>query len=255
MFWFLMGSFGIFAGMLMYMWAGIIWAALRAFVILIWDIFLSCYRSMVVEPKLNENDFMENKLLEKRLEEAAQQQRHDDEILGQHNRIIRAALNSVNEMRMRYPYAEELLYEEYQRRFPSASVGQLREFEDKIRESHLRREMDYSVRGKTNTSYTLADLNGLNPIEQKREDPLVMKIFKINSDYLLQTNNIDTGEQCLLQSKDYFTIIRTQVKILESQNKLREAKKNIKSQEVHEIFDNVNSTTQDFRRNRMGFID
>jgi hypothetical protein len=58
-----------------------------------------------------------------------------------------------------------------------------------------------------------------------------------------------------MQSKDYLSIARAEVKIIEAQTKLREQKENIHAKIIDDIFKSVNDSTQEFRRNRMGFID
>jgi hypothetical protein len=249
----LFGMFWIIVSVVFYLWVNIVWEVIKQVSKMLWAIFMGCYQSFFVEPKLDENKYMENKLLEQRLAEAAEQKDYDEELLGKHNRIIKAAMVSSNEMRMRYPYAEELLFEEYVRQFSVLSVDQIKAFEDRIRESHLRREMNYAINGKVDAQYELKDLMGLTPLEYKSEGRIAFKIYKIKNDYILYINN--RGEETILQSKDYFTILRTRVKVLEEQRRLSNLDDMISSSNIKSIFNSLVDSTQDFRRNRNGFID
>lgn len=247
-------AFCSFFAMIFYLLWGVIWNLIKLFFVTLWQVFIGIYSACVLA-KLDRSGFTENKLLEERLEEAAKQNKHNDQILGQHNRIIKAAMIALNEMRIKYPYSDESLFKEYQQKFSSASVKQLQDIEEKIRASHTRNEINYSVNGRTCRQYTLADINGLEPLEERREDPIIMRIYKIDTDYILHIKDIDINGNYLLQSKDYFVIVRVQLKVAETQKELYAMKRNIQAHQINDIFSNVSVTTQDFRRTRMGFID
>lgn len=237
------------------------WAAIIAFqlsyiaAIVIYVSIVGIYKWYIDSTKMKEGNYQEYKSNQERIQKEAELRKNDSEFLKRQNVLVNAALNCIHDLRFKYPYADEYLFEEYRYKFQSYSEGQLKLLEEEIRKNHLNNEINYATNGKNNIQYSLNDLDSLNPIEEKIEKPLLMRIFKIDADYILYTKDLDNNQQYMVQSKDYLAILRMQNKVVEMQNKLKLQKEEMKAQQFNELFDSVQESTKDFRRNRCGFID
>jgi hypothetical protein len=213
------------------------------------------YTYFFVTKQLQESGALEARELEKRLEEAEEKEADQQHKLAQQNRIVQAGLINLNQLRIKYPYAEEELFQTFIKKFASYSVAEIKQMEEQIKKSHIANELKYATSFQDEYKYTLADVNGLEPMDEKCEDPLVMKVYKVKSDYILHIKDKDANSHSLLQSKDYMAIAKMMVVVVDRMRELRQQKKNIQSMNLNILFDNVVHSTQSFRRNKMNFLD
>lgn len=243
----------ILIGIVVWIWKEICWWTRTIAEFSYWA-FMNAYKYLFVERPLEKSGYLERKRMEQEMVNAEKEQRHKEQILNQQNRIIQAGLNNVREFRVRYPYADEYLFDHFLRKFPEASVDEIKEFENKIRESHLKNELRNSIDIQPQITYTMADLNGVEPLEVYREEPLLLKIYKMNCDYLLLIQNLDEQSCQLIQSKDYLVIARLIAKIFEKQKQLKVYKMTIKAEQIDELNNIVSESVVNYRRNNMGFL-
>jgi hypothetical protein len=216
---------------------------------------LSLFTHYKVDKPLQQSKYYEKKQMEQKLIEAEKQQKYKEQILSKQNKIIEAGLSVVREMRVRYPYADESLFQTLLKKFPVMSVNEIKEMEDQIKHSHFENEITYSLDRFQEHQYTMADINGLAPLEQHTEDPIVMRIYKINCDYVIYIRDIDTNVFYMAQSKDYFAISRMVKNVKELQQQLKQAKQHVTAVQLDSICNGIADNTKSFRRNRQGFLD
>lgn len=240
---------------IIYQWLGVIWLTIKTILDIIYWSIVNLYRYKYVDKPLKEKGFIEQKQFEARLIEAEKQNKHKDQILNQQNRIMQAALNATRELRVKYPYADEELFQTFLTRFNLYSMDEIKGMENKVRKNHLENEVKLSINFQPEVQYTLADINGLEAIEERREDPIVMRVYKIGIDYILYVKNIDNNVRYLAQTRDYFVTARMMIKIIEQQSKLKIEKSTMKAEDLNKIYLQVNDSVKNFRRNKMGFLE
>lgn len=197
------------------------------------------YRYKKITKQVHNSDVYKKRKLEEKILKEEKENKHQEQILKQQNKIVKAGLNKVRNLRIRYPFANEELFQYFLKKFPSYSVDDLNIIENNIKKSHIENEKIVDKNKKRN--YTLNDLDNYEPLEIHRENPLVMKIYKINIDYILYIRDIDTNNIQLLQSKDYLVICTAINEILKKQKKLKKIKKSIKSENVEVLFNDIKS--------------
>lgn len=208
-----------------------------------------------VDVPMQKNGFLEKKKLEERMIAADKEQKYKNQVLYEQNKIVAAGLSKVRECRTKYTYADESLFELLLRKYPVMSISEINELEQQIKASHIRNELIYGIDTTPRRAYTLGDINGLEALEEDREDPILMRIYKIDRDYLLYIKDIDNNNCQLMQSKDYLVVARTRAKVLESQCALKEVKRAIQAQEIVNIFNETTNNVSVYRRNRLQFLD
>ena len=221
---------------------------------LYWTI-VQIWKHYKVDVPMQKNGFLEKKKLEERMIKADKEQYYKNQVLEEQNKIIAAGLRKRRELMIKYTYADGWLFELFLRKYPVMSVIEIEELEQKIKDSHIRNELLNSVDTTPAKIYTMESINGLEPLEEDREDPIIMRIYKIGHDYLLYIKDIDTNRCQLLQSKDYFIIGSTRSKILEQQRQLKMLKQNIKAEQIVNIFKETEYYGSVYRRNRLNFLD
>lgn len=206
--------------------------------------------------RLEESGFLKRKRTEENMKNIEKQNEYKEQILNEQNRITQACLSKLRELRVRYPFADEKLFQFYLTKFPSYSFSELKSLENEIKRSHETNELNMSLTPQMKKVYNISDLDSLEPLEECKEMPLIMRIYKPdNINYLLHIINTDLNNHQLLQSRDYLTIVKTRAKIIEKQKELKEMKLNIKAQDIDEIYNDVDDNIKSFRRNRMGFLE
>ncbi|MFW6008234.1 MAG: hypothetical protein ACOCP8_03115 [archaeon] len=203
-------------------------------------------RKNIIEP-LRENETVQRKIMEEKMLEAEEENKHKEQILAKQNRIIEAGLSRTRELRIRFPLANEELFKTYLKKFPTYSIDEIENIEDEIKASHLNNEIKFTSNPPKKKNYTLNDLNDKEPLEEYKEKPLIMRIYKINSDYLLYIRDLDRDEVQLLQSKDYLVLSRTIIRILDKQKILKRIKSKVKAKEINSIFNNVEGAVSRYR--------
>lgn len=229
----------------------IIWKLIKGMAEIGWFGMINTYKYYKVDKPMQESGLLEKKRMEESLKEAEKQNWHKEQILSHNNRILEAALSKVRDLRIRYPYADENLFQTLLTKFKSMSVSEINDMEIKIRESHFQNEVKNTLKPIEEKVYTLNDINGLEWLEEHREDPILLRIYKIDSDYLLHVKDIDTNGQQLFQSKDYLAMARVVVKVIEKQKQLKVAKQSIIAKDIEALYNSVVDSTRSFRINRM----
>ena len=195
--------------------------------------------------ELEKNNYLQTKQIQQKIIDQDKQSKRNAEILKRQNEIATAAINKTNQLRAKYPFANEDLFNLYSLRFVVATMDELNELENTIRQSN---ELNYKVSDTSIKNYTLKDLDGLTPIEHIKEDPIILKLFKIDiNDYVIYVRDIDTGDIQLLNSNDYIIVVKTMNMIKEKQKSLSIRKEKISAKEITNIYDNVSVAIQKLR--------
>jgi len=95
------------------------------------------YHYLKVTKPMIENGIIEKKQMEQRMIEEEKRQRNEAKINEKRNKIIRAGINKVQELRIKYQYADESLFQLYLQKYPIYAVHELQEIEDRMLNSHL----------------------------------------------------------------------------------------------------------------------
>jgi len=167
---FLFGAFLLFASY--------IWNLLKTILTTLGWTVAQIWKHYKVDVPMQKNGFLEKKKLEERMIAAERELRYKNQVLEEQNKIVTAGLRKVRELRAKYTYADEYLFGLLLRKFPVMSISEIEQMEDEIKASHISNELINSIDTIPNKSYTLADINGLEPLEEDREDPIVVRIYK-----------------------------------------------------------------------------
>lgn len=201
-------------------------------------------KNMIIE-ELEKNRYLETKQIQDRIIQKDKSESKRREIIKRQNEIATAAINKTNELKARYPFADEDLFNLYQLRYVVALNDELKQIENNIRISH---EINNQYVDKSEKIYTLKDLDGITPLEHINEYPIVLKLFKMDQvNYVIYVRDIDTGHIELLNSNDYVVIRKTMSSIKEKQKQLAIRKEKITSKEITNIYDNVRNAIQKMR--------
>ncbi len=238
-----------------FLFIGFLWNIFKTISSTIFWTVCQIWKHYKVDVPMQKNGFLAKKKLEERMVAAEKEQKHKDQVLYEQNKIVAAGLSKVRECRTRYTYADESLFELLLRKYPVMSTSEIKELEQQIKDSHIRNELMYGIDTTPRRTYTLNDINSLEALEEDREDPILMCIYKIDRDYLLYIKDLDNNNCQLMQSRDYLVVARTRAKVLESQRGLREVKRNIQAQEIVNIFNETTNNVSVYRRNRLQFLD
>jgi len=95
------------------------------------------YRYFKVTKPMMENGIIERKQMEQRMVIEEKNQRNEQRINDQRNKIVRAGINKVQELRIKYQFADESLFQLYLQKYPIYAVHELKEIEDRIFANHL----------------------------------------------------------------------------------------------------------------------
>jgi len=102
----------------------------------IYSIF-ETYRYFKVTKPMIKNGTIERKKIEQHIIEEEKRLRDNENLNNQRNKIIKAGINKVQELRIRYQYADENLFQLYLKKYPIYASHELREIEKRIINSHL----------------------------------------------------------------------------------------------------------------------
>lgn len=197
--------------------------------------------------ELQKNDYLNSKEIQKRIIEQDNEKNRNSNIVNGQNEIATAAINKTNRLRIKYPFANEDLFKLYLSRFPFALQDELEEIEKSIKNSN---ELNYKVADTSQKTFTMKDIENIEPIEQYRENPIVVKLYKIdNINYVIYVRDLDNGYVSLLNSNDYIVITKTINMILNKQKQLAIRKEKISSTEIVNIYDNVSAAIKSLREN------
>lgn len=187
--------------------------------------------------ELEKNNYLQTKQIQQKILEKDKEENRKKEMIKWQNDVATATINKTNELRTKYQFADEELFKLYQLRYPVAFENELKEIENNIIKSHKINSQYENLKEKT---YTLKDLDGIIPLEHINEDPIVLKLFKMdNFNYVIYVRDIDTGHVELLNSNDYIIVRKTMSMIKEKQHQLAIRKEKISSTDITNIYDNV----------------
>ena len=99
-------------------------------------LFESYHYFKVMKPII-ENGIIEKKQMEQRMIIEEKRQRNEQKLNEQRNKIVRAGINKTQELRIKYQFADESLFQLYLQKYPIYAVHELQEIEDKMLASHL----------------------------------------------------------------------------------------------------------------------
>lgn len=190
--------------------------------------------------ELDKNNFLNKKNMNKYIEQQEKDKKQKQEIIKKQNQIAASAVYETNQLRVKYPYANQDLFTQYLNRYPFALSDELQKIEKTIENSHNINYYNYDIPKK----YTIKDTENMELLNTYTELPLILEIFKNEKDYLLLIKNIDRGEYRLFQSRNYLIITTVINEILERQKQLYEFKMKLESEEIDIIYNKVANKLQ-----------
>ena len=95
------------------------------------------YRYFKVTKPIAENGIIERTQMEQRMVEEEKIQRNEQKINDQRDKIVRAGINKVQELRIKYQFADESLFQFYLQKYPIYAIHELKEIEDRMFASNL----------------------------------------------------------------------------------------------------------------------
>lgn len=185
--------------------------------------------------ELDKNNFLNKKDMEKYIKQQEKEEKQKHEIIKKQNQIAASAVYQTNQLRVRYPYADENLFIQYLNRYPFALLDELQKIEEAIENSHNINYYNYDIPKK----YTVKDTESMELLNTYTELPLILEVFKNEKDYLLLIKNIDRGEYRLFQSRNYIIITTFINDIIERQKQLEQFKIAIESEELDILYNKV----------------
>ena len=98
---------------------------------------IELYRYFKVTKPMMESGFIEKKRIEERMIIEEKIQRNEQYIKEKQDKTVRAGINKIQELRIKYPSADENLFQLYLQKYPYYLLHELQEIEDRILASHL----------------------------------------------------------------------------------------------------------------------
>lgn len=195
----------------------------------------------------NKNKYAEKQRFKEELIKKEKEQKNKNNFLKQEEEYMNAILLLVNELRIKYPFADQKLIEKYKLNLRYMSQNEREQLELQIKQSHfdLLKQKDEFV---FNKIYTVADLDNLVALSEDKELPIIIRLYKPdNFNYLIYAVNIDTEEMRLYRFKNYENANKFKVDLLDMQNKLKLCKQNIVSQDMDSLY---NFTLDEFNKTK-----
>jgi type III secretory pathway component EscV len=197
------------------------------------------------------NKYHKQEKMKEKMKEAKKQEKYRQKQLKEETKVIKAGLKKVRQLKMKFPYAKQKLFDNYLEQFPILNLDELKDIEDKIKQSHENNINDNFQ--DNNKKYTLEDLNDKEAIEEHKEKPLVMKVYKIDNVYILYYRDLDRDNISLLQASKYLPIARTIARVKRKQRELKKRKEKIKAQQIRSIYNDELDIANEINNNRNNF--
>lgn len=200
-------------------------------------------RTMLVK-ELEKDGYLEAQRMRERIKEEEKKINSNKNILRTKATIAEGAVLYSDNLKAKYPFANKGLFEICKNRFPYASRDELNKLEREIKSSH---ELNYKP-PKAEVKLTLKDIENLTPIEEHKELPILLRVYKVdNLNYAIYFKDLDSGYTELLTSNDYVLIVKTIDEIVEKQKQLSNAKSKVSSSELKRTYDNVSKSINQLR--------
>lgn len=211
---------------------------IMGFLIWIDELITSKIKYWTVDKKIKESGILDK---ERKENLRKLQNENSQKAANEYNEQVKLAINinaNINTLKAKYPYASAELFEFYRDNYYDMTIFQLEEFEDKVRKSNIINK----TKGKSNFDkyYSLDDIQSMQPLEEIKEFPIEMKLYKDGINYILYINNGDTDEKQLYQTKNYFLMLDLCNNILNTTCELKEKKKSFTALDVDKILKESN---------------
>lgn len=191
-------------------------------------IFEELYKYMTMGRKISKEEKKKNaEMIERKKRMVAQMEQFKN--TKYENNMIKGIFNKIRELRFKYPQADSKLFDEYQNNIWDLSITELDELENKIAKSH-----QYNVKhnGIEKPQYNYSDIEGLIPLEEIKEEPIYIKLFRKDKYYIAVIQNTVNGKIIMYQSIKYLAIMDLCNNIVNQIDSIRIAKRNIKATDI-----------------------
>jgi hypothetical protein len=132
--------------------------------------------------------YQEEQALKEELQKADNERRYDEQLKRKHDEIVYAVLSKLRDLRMRYPLADESLFNQYRDNFNSVPLEVLGKIEEEIKRQHLERAYVKPL-----GSYKKEDLDNLDIIEQEKKlfdyTSIIVTLYQDKNTYIVRAQN------------------------------------------------------------------
>lgn len=119
----------------------------------------------------------------------------------------------VNNLRLKYPLADETLFNTYLTRYDSLPLYEIERLEKAIAYSHQQNERNPK---KEQIQYTIQDVLNTREFNQACILPITIKFYKIGVDYILSLEHGNTKEIVMYHSKSYKILLAVAYEVHEN---------------------------------------
>ena len=158
---------------------------------------------------------------------------HRDRMIAKMQAINLEASTKADTLRAKYRFADEMLIKDFIRVYPEASVNELNMYEENIKKSHEAGLVQHNIakRGERR-HFTLSDFSGMKPEMEQNEYPLMLKVFYLDSNFILVVKNQTTNETKMYQSFDQTKILAKLNEIIAKQKILKAKNREVMSETI-----------------------
>jgi hypothetical protein len=180
------------------------------------------------EKSKKEKEYIDNKVKEADIRDMNE---HRDRMIAKMQAINLEASTKADTFRAKYPLADEQLIKDFVRVYPEASVNELQRYEENIKKSHEAGMVHNNMmRTGERRHFTLSDLSGLKPELEQNEYPLMLKVFYVDSNFVLVVKNQNTNGTKMYQSFDQTKILAKLNEVIAKQKMLKANNQNVMSE-------------------------
>ena len=153
------------------------------------------------------------KLLNSRIKSRTNTNVINNETMQTPTRVHRKLRIMVDNLRMKYPFADEALFNAYLTKYDSLPLYEIERLEKAIAYSHQQNERNPK---KEQIKYTINDVLKMREFNQTFILPITIKFYKIGVDYILSLDHSHTKEIVMYQSKSHDVLLTIAYEVYEN---------------------------------------
>jgi len=216
--------------------------------------FTFIYMRFFVSSELNENGFLNKKLEEERLAEelkiADEENRYNEQVKEEHDKIIYVTLSKTRELKLKYPLADKELFDDYMNGFNSKPLSYCDNIVNIIKQQHFERLEANRIR-----EYSIEEVLLMEKIDLSKQDVIETALYRNLNDYVILVYNKDTNMKMIYTTKDIILAKKITnsimtARIVKSINNEMNNKSSLNKEDINDIIEESKNKVNVFRNKR-----
>ncbi len=197
----------------------------------------SIYKHRLMDEYLDENiKVARQNMMEQQQRMSAKINEEKNKQTRYENRLAANVLDKINGLKFNYPYADPELFDKFINEFNFLTVFELEELENEIKQSHYQNVKNRKVQNK---QYNYKDIENLTPLETRFEDPIEVKVYSVDMDYVIAIKNLETRKIALYQSRNYLSVLQFCSSIINELTRIKNQKLSIQAFNIDNMSTNI----------------